>query len=197
MVCKNYVIKMTAVMKALESLTACYFLFYSYIPLANFYLPSTCLPFIGIWWRQNYHNLTLPFLQERETCGGISIFSVDSHICGLSKFGLEVLRTQVCCTFCIYIKSKLCGRWQSVRNAGPMGSAVCNKANHEGLNICLFLVPRDVAFHHIEAKKETLQKICWFKIRKIIYSGNVHGLSVEIACTNLNLDFLKSGIFGS
>lgn len=46
MVCENDVIKMTVVMKALVSLTACSFLFASYIPLANFHLPSICLPFL-------------------------------------------------------------------------------------------------------------------------------------------------------
>lgn len=39
------------------------FSFYSYVSLANFYVPAICLPFlIDIWWRQNYHHLTLPLL---------------------------------------------------------------------------------------------------------------------------------------
>lgn len=82
MVHKNNVIKMTATTVS-ESLTACYFLFYSYVPLANFYLPSICLPFIGIWWRENY-NLTLPLLQEKETCAGII-----SVLCQLTRLWPE------------------------------------------------------------------------------------------------------------
>ena len=73
MVCENDVIKMAAVMKALATLTACYFLFDSYTPLANFHLPSICLPF---WWRENYHKPTLPFFCRKRPAGEHQCFSL-------------------------------------------------------------------------------------------------------------------------
>ena len=98
----------------------------------------------------------------------------------------------------VFVWSQNCvGDGQSVRNAGPVGPAVRHKVSPDGWAIDLCLMPLDVTFHHTEAEKETLQKIFWFEIRKLISSTNVYVLSVEITCTNLNRDFLKGGIFGS
>lgn len=154
MVCKNCVIKMTAVTTALESLTACYFLFYSSIPLANFYLPSICLPFIGIWWGENYHNLTLPFLQEKETCKGISVLPVNSHIYGPSRFGIEVLRRQVCGTYYTYIKPKLCERWRICQKCWRVRRDVCSTLSSRSWEIWYKPLSHalDVTFYHADAK---------------------------------------------
>lgn len=178
---------MTAVMNALEHLTACYFLFDSYILFfANFYLPSICLPFIGIWWRENYHNLTLHFYRKGRPAGEYQCSLWTHTFMAWTSLAVRFFRSPVCDTYCIYIK--LCGRWTICQKCWSIGASSTSEGRSWGIGYKPVSCVSRGHFPSHQVVKETLQKIRWFEIREIIYSGKV---CVKITGTNFNLDFTK------
>lgn len=123
------------------------------------------------------------------------MFSVSSHMYGLRRSGIEVLRRRVHDITVYIVKPKLCGRWRICQKSlGSNGTG--NTSLGKSWEIWCKPVSCASGCHlpsHCGKKwKEILQKICWFEIRKIIYSANVHVLSVKSPCANLNMDFFFS-----
>lgn len=86
-----------------------------------FHLPSICLPFLME--RELPHNPDTSIFAGKETCRGTSMFSVNSYIYGLSKYGIEVSGTQLSSTYCVCMKSKLCGRWTVCQKCWSCGAS--------------------------------------------------------------------------